>query len=92
MRETSKCYGLRKQREGAGEERVGEPHVRDRLAVHLEQAGLATRYARQRAREIADRVHLSENTVKTHLQEVFRKLGVRNRVEAAIRAVRDGLL
>jgi GAF domain-containing protein/DNA-binding CsgD family transcriptional regulator len=43
-------------------------------------------------REIANRVHLSENTVKTHLQEIFRKLGVRNRVEAAIRAVREGLL
>jgi len=43
-------------------------------------------------REIASRVHLSENTVKTHLQEIFRKLGVRNRVEAAMRAVRDGLL
>ena len=43
-------------------------------------------------REIANRVQLSENTVKTHLQEIFRKLGVRNRVEAAIRAVREGLL
>lgn len=43
-------------------------------------------------REIASRVHLSENTVKTHLQEIFRKLGVRNRVEAAMRALRDGLL
>jgi DNA-binding NarL/FixJ family response regulator len=31
-------------------------------------------------------VHLSENTVKTHLQDVFRKLGARNRVEAAMLA------
>jgi DNA-binding NarL/FixJ family response regulator len=43
-------------------------------------------------REIASRVHLSENTVKSHIQEIFRKLGVRTRVEAAIRATRDGLL
>ena len=43
-------------------------------------------------REIAARIHLSENTVKSHLQEIFRKLGVRNRVEAAIRAVRDELV
>jgi DNA-binding NarL/FixJ family response regulator len=43
-------------------------------------------------REIASRVHLSENTVKSHIQEIFRKLGVRTRVEAAIRAARDGLL
>jgi DNA-binding NarL/FixJ family response regulator len=43
-------------------------------------------------REIAARIHLSENTVKSHIQEIFRKLGVRTRVEAAIRATRDGLL
>ena len=42
-------------------------------------------------REIASRVHLSENTVKSHIQEIFRKLGVRTRVEAAIRATREGL-
>ena len=41
-------------------------------------------------REIAERVHLSENTVKTHIQEIFRKLGVRNRVEAALRATKEG--
>jgi DNA-binding NarL/FixJ family response regulator len=37
-------------------------------------------------------VHLSENTVKTHVQEIFRKLEVRNRVEAAIRATKEGLI
>jgi DNA-binding NarL/FixJ family response regulator len=42
--------------------------------------------------EIAGRVHLSENTVKTHVQEVFRRLEVRNRVEAAMRATREGLI
>jgi DNA-binding NarL/FixJ family response regulator len=41
-------------------------------------------------REIAAEVHLSENTVKTHIQEIFRKLGVRNRVEAAILAGKSG--
>ena len=41
-------------------------------------------------REIAAEVHLSENTVKTHVQEIFRKLGVRNRVEAAILAGKSG--
>jgi DNA-binding NarL/FixJ family response regulator len=41
-------------------------------------------------REIAAEVHLSENTVKTHIQEIFRKLGVRNRVEAAIVAGKSG--
>ena len=41
-------------------------------------------------REISERVHLSENTVKSHIQEIFRKLGVRNRVEAALRATKEG--
>src|SRR3984893_1242798 len=41
-------------------------------------------------REISERVHLSENTVKSHIQELFRKMGVRNRVEAALRATKDG--
>lgn len=43
-------------------------------------------------REIAAEVHLSENTVKTHIQEIFRKLSVRNRVEAAIVAGKSGLI
>jgi len=40
-------------------------------------------------REIAAEIHLSENTVKTHVQEIFRRLGVRNRVEAAITATKN---
>jgi len=41
-------------------------------------------------REIAEKVYLSENTVKGHVQEIFRKLEVRNRVEAAVLANRKG--
>jgi DNA-binding NarL/FixJ family response regulator len=37
-------------------------------------------------------VYLSENTVKSHVQEIFRKLDVRNRVEAAILATKEGWL
>ncbi len=33
-------------------------------------------------REIADRVNVSENTVKTHLSRVFDKLGARRRTQA----------
>ncbi len=43
-------------------------------------------------REIASRIHLSEHTVKSHTQEIFRKLQVHNRVEAAIRAAKEGWL
>jgi two-component system response regulator DevR len=53
--------------------------------VRLISSGLSNR-------EIAARVHLSENTIKSHVQEVFRKLGVDNRVEAAVRASQEGWL
>jgi two-component system NarL family response regulator len=43
-------------------------------------------------KEIAKEIHLSENTVKTHLQAIFSKLGVRNRVEAAMLASRRNLI
>lgn len=38
-------------------------------------------------REIAKSMHVSEHAVKFHIRELFRKLGVRNRVEAATLAV-----
>ena len=40
-------------------------------------------------KEIASRVHLSENTVKTHVQEILRRLDARNRVQAAVRATKE---
>jgi DNA-binding CsgD family transcriptional regulator/ribosomal protein S15P/S13E len=40
--------------------------------------------------EIANLVHLSENTVKTHVQEILQKLQVRNRVQAAVLATKEG--
>mgnify|MGYP001176975972 CR=1 FL=1 len=42
--------------------------------------------------KIAQAVHLSENTVKFHVTEIFHKLGVKNRVEAAMAAVSKGLV
>lgn len=41
-------------------------------------------------REISRRLFLSEKTVKAHLAAVFRKLGVSNRTQAAMEAVRMG--
>jgi DNA-binding CsgD family transcriptional regulator len=43
--------------------------------LELIAAGLSTR-------EIAERVHVSENTVKTHSSRVFDKLGARRRTQA----------
>ena len=44
------------------------------------------------ARQIATRLGLSERTVNTHVANVYRKLGVSNRVEAVREAIRMGLV
>ena len=41
-------------------------------------------------KEIATRIHLSENTVKSHIQAILRRLEARNRVQAAVRATKAG--
>lgn len=43
-------------------------------------------------KEIASALFISEPTVKTHLKALFQKLGVNLRTEAAIEAVRSGLV
>jgi DNA-binding NarL/FixJ family response regulator len=42
--------------------------------------------------EIGRRLHLSPSTVKHHVSSTFEKLGVENRVQAAVMAVRTGLV
>lgn len=41
--------------------------------------------------EIARRLFLSEKTIRNRLSSIFQKLEVKNRTEAAIRAIREGL-
>lgn len=43
-------------------------------------------------KEIADKLSISEQTVKTHVYNVFRKLEVGNRIELTLYAVRMGLV
>ncbi|HVM36609.1 MAG TPA: response regulator transcription factor [Actinomycetota bacterium] len=43
-------------------------------------------------REVAERIHVSEETVKTYLKQIFRKLGVHDRTEAVAEAFRRGLV
>ncbi|HEV3103915.1 MAG TPA: response regulator transcription factor [Candidatus Dormibacteraeota bacterium] len=68
-----------------------QPAPSQRAALSASQVAILRLISRGHSnREIAAEVHLSENTVKTHVQEIFRKLGVRNRVEAAILAGKSG--
>jgi len=43
-------------------------------------------------RTIAQRLSISENTVKYHMKNIFQKLNVQNRTEAATSAIQSGLL
>jgi two-component system nitrate/nitrite response regulator NarL len=41
---------------------------------------------------IARELHISKNTVKTHLKNLYRKIDVHNRKEACVKASEAGLL
>jgi two-component system NarL family response regulator len=43
-------------------------------------------------KEIASDLHISEDTVKSHLKTLFTKLRVRDRTEAAVEAIRHGIV
>ena len=63
--------------------------VRDALTAREEEVlGLVAQGLRNR--EIADRLVISETTVKTHVKHVLEKLRFRNRAEAAAYAARFG--
>ena len=44
------------------------------------------------SREIGTQLYLSENTVKGYVQEILHRLGVKNRTEAVMVAVKQGWL
>lgn len=43
-------------------------------------------------REIAEFLHLAEGTVKNHISMILQKLGARDRTNAVLRALREGIL
>jgi DNA-binding CsgD family transcriptional regulator len=78
--------------------RVSGPFERD--AVRVEQLGITPREleileamaAGLSNREIAERLFVSENTVKTHAARLFDKLSARRRTQAVQRAKEAGLI
>lgn len=53
---------------------------------------LALLYERLYDKEIAARLHIAPSTVKTHVNHIYGKLGVKNRREAVRKAKRLGLV
>lgn len=46
----------------------------------------------QSTKQVAEEIHVSEETVKTYLKQIYRKLQVRDRTEAVAEAFRRGLV
>ncbi len=60
--------------------------------LHREQQVLAGVRSGLSNRQIAEAIHICEDTVKYHLKRIFLKLGVKRRSEAVAVAVYNGLL
>lgn len=71
--------------DGADDDEADELTAREREVLELLAAG-------REMPAIAERLFLSPHTVKDHVASVIRKLGARNRVHAAVRAVRRGIV
>jgi len=73
------------------QESLGEQEVIDSLTpreigiLELVVDGLTNK-------EIASKLYISENTVKIHLRNILEKLHLQNRIQAAVYAVRKGLV
>ena len=43
-------------------------------------------------KEIAEHLNISERTVKNHVSNIFKKIGVTDRTQAAVFAIRNNLI
>jgi len=79
------------------------PSVQSRLAARMNEPEPETLTAREREivrhvalgfrnAEVAERLDIAEVTVKAHLNRIFQKLGLRDRVDLARYAIRVGLI
>lgn len=68
-----------------------KPDAKDEFLSSREREVLDGLLAGQSNRQIADRIGLSEVTIKYHLKSLRSKLGARNRTHAALRAIELGI-
>jgi DNA-binding NarL/FixJ family response regulator len=75
--------------------RDAAPAVKEALAVELSERELDVLSLIARGHDnsgIAEQLSISPHTVKTHVSAILEKLGVENRIQAAVRAIRAGLV
>jgi DNA-binding NarL/FixJ family response regulator len=63
----------------------------DQLSIREEQVVRFVALGLRNA-EVAEKLSISERTVKAHLNTIFRKLGIRDRVELTLYAARAGII
>jgi DNA-binding NarL/FixJ family response regulator len=78
---------LMSRRRAAGQRRLHSHGLTDREVEIL--VGIAKGAS---PRELAKRLSVTENTVKSHLRTIYRKIGVRDRSQAVAHAIRKGLV
>ncbi|ROS44314.1 LuxR family transcriptional regulator [Amycolatopsis thermoflava] len=76
---------------GLFEEQWPIPDLRPAVLSDRERAVLRALSGPLTLREIAAELHVSRNTVKTHVRSVFRKLGAHDRADAVSRAAAAGI-
>jgi len=64
---------------------VAELYAREQEVLKLVARGMSNK-------QISHKLNISENTVATHLTNIFRKLEVQSRTEAAVYALKEGLI
>ncbi len=83
----------------AGKKRI-PPEVASQLLEHMSDEGLTEREVEvlrevadgNRNREIAERLFISEETVKVHIKHIMEKLGAADRTQAVAIGVRRGII
>jgi len=76
---------LRRPRPAPADEEVSELAERDLEILQLVAQGLSNQ-------EIADRLFLAEKTIRNRLSLIFKRLHLENRTQAALYALREGLI